>query len=44
MANAVQDAIAAALAGQSGTTTQAASASVRTVDTNSLKTTSKSGR
>lgn len=43
MANSVQEAIAAALAGNSGTqTTQ--NAAVRTVNTDSLKTTSKSGR
>lgn len=40
--NSVQDAIAAALSG-SGQTSQSASA-VRTVETNTLKTTSKSGR
>ena len=42
MANSVQEAIAAALAG-SGSTTPTAQAAVRTVNTDSLKTTSKSG-
>ena len=42
MANAVQEAIAAALAGSAPTT--GAAPTVRTVDTSSLRTTSKSGR
>lgn len=43
MANAVQDAIAAALAGTTGQSQSAATAQVRSVQTDSLKTTSKSG-
>lgn len=42
-ANAVQDAIAAALAKSTGTSQTTASSSVRSVQTDSLKTTSKSG-
>ena len=42
-ANSVQEAIAAALAASSGTNTAASNASVRTVQTDSLKATSKSG-
>ena len=44
MANAVQDAIAAALAGSTGQTQDEAAAGIRSVSTESLKTTSKSGR
>lgn len=43
MANSVQEAIAAALAKTTGTTQTTAQNSVRTVQTDSLKTTSKSG-
>ena len=42
-ANSVQEAIAAALAASSGTNQAASNASVRTVQTDSLKATSKSG-
>jgi len=42
MANAVQEAIAAALAASTGSTTT--ESSVRSVSTDSLKTTSKSGK
>ena len=42
--NSVQEAIAAALAASSGSTTTASNAAVRTVQTDSLKATSQSGR
>jgi hypothetical protein len=43
MANAVQDAIAKALAGSTGQTQEQAAGAVRSVSTDSLKATSKSG-
>ena len=42
--NSVQEAIAAALAASSGANASASNAAVRTVQTDSLKATSKSGR